>query len=651
MPASIAKLLCESVLEFLELEREEQSTGGVLLAAIQRIEDTINRGSTGLNTSQITTGNASTSFLHRSNGGVPVSYASKLAAAPPAGSSTQGPRNTKISSSIEAREIRIRVNDKEAVKKLEAYQKTSLHIVNTVNEAITNSGVAKSGNHNNGARTTVSDWIHSARILSSKDILLLAKDAPTAERLVYRRQDWQTVFGPKAKVLVPTFGVVVSNIPLQSIDLADPQATINRLRIENPHIANAHIDKVRWLNKTKPDKLVNALVVEFAHPYEANSCLRAERLAWEGHPKKLQRFSRDCQVCQCFRCHHYGHTSKSCHSAEVCGYCGSKEHKSSAHPDKKDKNTHKCVLCGSKHPAWSSDCKHRKAENKKVEAAKTQLLREPFFPEPAMVTPGASERGSVIGGEIAKQGEGERPLTLEAATVPEMEMTDGFPTPAEASRIQTQGTPLAAQSQTQPVPTTPTRPPPMLSNPLLSVTHNQYNQLNASSPLKAPEQDEFIVVQPRGRGRGKTPKASTTVQVTGGKAYTASRVNTKIRWEPFNTNQRGIKRKVPEPSFKDITVDPNTPDIAKESPIGLTKTRRRILRRETTVDSPPGSIPGRVTDSSDTSAPLETDSSMSDSSASQQGNPDVLPAGLAASNHRPSTRSQSGTQSSTIISQ
>jgi hypothetical protein len=35
-------------LEYLELERSEQSTGGVLLAAIQRIENTINRGSIGI---------------------------------------------------------------------------------------------------------------------------------------------------------------------------------------------------------------------------------------------------------------------------------------------------------------------------------------------------------------------------------------------------------------------------------------------------------------------------------------------------------------------------------------------------------------------------------------------------------------------------
>jgi hypothetical protein len=114
---------------------------------------------------------------------------------------------------------------------------------------------------------------------------------------------------------------------------------------------------------------------------------------WGKQPKKTQRYNKECIVTQCFKCHQYGHLSKSCKGKEVCGYCSSKEHVTKAHPNPKDKTTLKCALCGGQHTAWAGVCPKRKAVLTKIAEAKRELLENPYFPE-CVVTPGVSGRPS-----------------------------------------------------------------------------------------------------------------------------------------------------------------------------------------------------------------------------------------------------------------
>lgn len=57
-----------------------------------------------------------------------------------------------------------------------------------------------------------------------------------------------------------------------------------------------------------------------------------------------QRVAVEPLITQCFKCHHFGHTSKSCTSPVACGYCGS-GHRTSTCPNKKDKNQFRCIHC------------------------------------------------------------------------------------------------------------------------------------------------------------------------------------------------------------------------------------------------------------------------------------------------------------------
>ena len=188
--------------------------------------------------------------------------------------------------------------------------------------------------------------------------------------------------------------MIISNIPIGSIDIDKQEDLIERLRDENRYlIKDAAIEKVYWLGRPKPGKKDSAVVVEFKDPAVANACLD-ERIAWEGKPKKTERYHRDCQICQCFKCHTYGHTARTCTSKERCGYCSSRAHTTKQHPDPKDSTTHKCPLCNKNHTAWSPQCEHRKKAVAKVQEAKKQVKENPYFSTVPILTPGVSQRGS-----------------------------------------------------------------------------------------------------------------------------------------------------------------------------------------------------------------------------------------------------------------
>ena len=385
IPAATATQFLESIIEYLGSQSNSNNQGDAILQAIQRLED--------LTMARNASPHASSSSENNNSKGTRASYASVAQGA--AGSPLSHVNATSSTAarvnSLKAREIRIIIGDPHIITKIKAQgQQPAKIIVARANEAIAKSGI------NNGAQSTASTkWIQSARLMASGDVFLYAKDAPTAERLQYSRKEWQGFLGEGAAVNAPTYGVIMSNVPT-TVNVSDQEHIFEQLLDDNTHlIQHGTMVKAHWLTKPKPGKTTNALVVEFNTAEAANLCIAAERIAFEGTPKRTQKYCREAQLCQCYRCYGYNHTARLCAAKEKCGFCGTHDHTTSHHPDQRDKSQHRCALCKENHTAWSPLCKHRKAAVAKVVEAKKKLMIDPLFPVTTTnVTPGVSARGS-----------------------------------------------------------------------------------------------------------------------------------------------------------------------------------------------------------------------------------------------------------------
>src|ERR1700712_604739 len=300
-------------------------------------------------------------------------------------------------------EIRVKINNAEDIKKLRKQSKAHLQAIKTANSALEGIAVLCKLHQCNGAWSTAMQsrinnnrFITSADITQNGDMLLYAAEPQLAERVKHAHGQWEKAFGDEARVQFPMYEIVISSVPTNT-NLSQQEQVIKEIQTENSHICTAaDIGFVRWLTKPKKDKMVEGLVVAFKDPREANAFIEAERVVFDGRPKKVQRYSRDCQITQCFRCHAYGHKASMCTQQEKCGYCSSKEHATNDHPDRHSKSTKlKCPCCGEKHAAWSKDCKHRKSAVKNVVDAKQSLLENPLFPVDVTFTPTPSQSGSV----------------------------------------------------------------------------------------------------------------------------------------------------------------------------------------------------------------------------------------------------------------
>ena len=298
-----------------------------------------------------------------------------------------------------AKEIRVIFSDKSITAEIRASPKPNELILTKANEAITK---CLSHNHNSGkAQSTATNatpatvrWIESARLMNSGDIFLYAKDAAAVERIKHHQEEWKDFLGTPARIVSATYGVVISSIPIQT-DVNNQSYIIEKVSEENPRIIDADtIHRIRWMNKVKTGKPINAMVIEFNTPEAANACICAERITFEGAPKRTQRYNKNCIICQCFNCYGYNHTARMCGAQTKCGFCGNTKHQTRDHNDPKDTKRHKCALCAGNHTAWAKDCKVRKAELAKVIEERKRLLREPLFQEMPNITPGASERTS-----------------------------------------------------------------------------------------------------------------------------------------------------------------------------------------------------------------------------------------------------------------
>jgi hypothetical protein len=333
-----------------------------------------------------------------------------VAALPAAGSTPTA--NTHVStstarasqlSSLQAKEIRLTVTDLVLKRSLQALEKPNEHILLKANTAISKAlgdYHCTSHDHNNGARSTVSTpatakWIDSVRLMNSGDVFLYAHSAGAVEKLIHSSRKWETFLGEGAEVLIPSYGVVISSIPISSIDMTEQKEIADKLFAGNSALIHSpeEIKRIIWLTKHKKGKNTNAIVVDFYSKATANACIEARKITWEGTPKSTQQYSKKAQVCQCFNCYGFNHTARMCRAKAKCGWCASETHITKDHVNH-DKSKYQCINCKGNHAAFSKNCKAHQKEVTRVRAERKRLQYEPLFPTAPALTPSVSERGS-----------------------------------------------------------------------------------------------------------------------------------------------------------------------------------------------------------------------------------------------------------------
>jgi hypothetical protein len=222
--------------------------------------------------------------------------------------------------------------------------------------------------------------VPAARILPSDDIRLTMGTTREAELMKIHASAWVASLGTKAELQIPTFGVLLDGIRIESMDLDNQETAIEALKTANiPLLPAMEIKKMSWLNKPYKNKKATSVIIEFALPEDANAVIAAGALFWEFTSRKIRRYVRNCRIKQCFKCYHYGHITPQCRADEICGFCN-KPHKTADCPSEHNPREHKCPLCKKGHPAWDTSCDARRKEIERIEKARKTASQ--FWPEP-----------------------------------------------------------------------------------------------------------------------------------------------------------------------------------------------------------------------------------------------------------------------------
>ena len=253
--------------------------------------------------------------------------------------------------------------------------------------------------------------IGSCWILPSGDIRVSCKTAADAELLKLKQDLWLRCLGAEAYILVPTYPILVTGVPVNSFlpgkEKELQPRTIEDFRQENTQLLadKVAIQSVSWLVKPAEEKKFSTLVLHFTSPIDANRVLRHGSLFWQNRERSVRRFIRNCSIVQCFRCQQYGHKSPQCRQDPRCGKCA-KDHSTAACPGSQPNQTPlelRCVLCDKRHSSHSNSCAVRQQQKKKIE--KILLEASKYWPEPEAqpaVTPGPSETSTRESSSVAE---------------------------------------------------------------------------------------------------------------------------------------------------------------------------------------------------------------------------------------------------------
>jgi hypothetical protein len=160
-------------------------------------------------------------------------------------------------------EIRIRMNNPAISTKIRQKPNTSDHILKTVNNQISQSENINRNPHTaantqeprGSQNAAAKKWIRAAKMLGSGDIFLYAWDVSTAESIIQWKADWIRCLGEKARVQMPAYGVILSDITVTDTQMENQAGMISRFWEENDYLPlRGEITRMRWLGKQKEGK-------------------------------------------------------------------------------------------------------------------------------------------------------------------------------------------------------------------------------------------------------------------------------------------------------------------------------------------------------------------------------------------------------------
>ncbi|KAI3056824.1 hypothetical protein CBS147353_11131 [Aspergillus niger] len=292
---------------------------------------------------------------------------------------------------------RMYVKDRETVVKLDANSAAVLR-------KISPEDLRKRVNDALGSRINLlgkAPRVIAAKQLKSGDVVLHTATTAEADTLKNTEEEWVKVLGTTARVIKPTYGVIVHGVRTdkESIDTDNQDRAIEKIESENAVLhEGAKVAYVGWLTKEGRRKAASSLVVEFTTKYHANRVIR-EGLVLNAIHHDCVLYDRSCRLKQCYRCHEYGHIGPQCDAEERCGYCaGAHNTKECIARDADPKPAPKCVLCKGQHTAWSNACPRRRREQARIEQARK--TRPIFHYESDESRPAAA--GTATGGGVER---------------------------------------------------------------------------------------------------------------------------------------------------------------------------------------------------------------------------------------------------------
>ncbi|KAI9763106.1 MAG: hypothetical protein M1840_000918 [Geoglossum simile] len=103
----------------------------------------------------------------------------------------------------------------------------------------------------------------------SGDLALYTECKEHTELLIQYRAEWESSAGPKARVVVPTFGVLVHGISTE-VEVSNTADIENRIKRDNLSYHEAQVTYTGWLKKDVTGKRASTMVVEFDKPQHAD---------------------------------------------------------------------------------------------------------------------------------------------------------------------------------------------------------------------------------------------------------------------------------------------------------------------------------------------------------------------------------------------
>jgi Zinc knuckle len=186
--------------------------------------------------------------------------------------------------------------------------------------------------------------------------------------------DWNKAFkATGVKLYQPSYGIVLHGIPTDVISpavLATSTGIAQSLEKQN-NIPNGTITKITALrrqqqpkpNSNNSEPRHHSIVIYLSSPEVANEKIK-NGICIDYTYYKVERFTPQFQIKQCFKCQRFGHLAAQCKQQPRCGKCGDSGH---CTQECKIDGKVQCALCEGNHEAWHTKCPARTKEKRRLE--------------------------------------------------------------------------------------------------------------------------------------------------------------------------------------------------------------------------------------------------------------------------------------------